>query len=47
MKTFFVGLGVGVGLGMLFAPARGEDTRRDVGVRHSNAGRNDGSPGTG
>jgi gas vesicle protein len=33
MKSFFVGLGVGVGLGMLFAPGRGEDTRRDLSER--------------
>jgi gas vesicle protein len=32
MKSFLVGLGVGVGLGMLFAPGR-EDTRRDLGER--------------
>ena len=33
MKSFLVGLGVGVGLGILFAPGRGEDTRRDFGER--------------
>jgi gas vesicle protein len=33
MKSFLVGLGVGVGLGILLAPARGEDTRRDLGER--------------
>ena len=33
MKSFLVGLGVGVGLGILFAPRRGEDTRRDLGER--------------
>ena len=33
MKSFLVGLGVGVGLGMLFAPGRGEDTRRDLSER--------------
>jgi gas vesicle protein len=33
MKLFLVGLGVGVGLGVLFAPGRGEDTRRDLGER--------------
>ena len=33
MKSFLVGLGVGVGLGILFAPGRGEDTRRDLGER--------------
>ena len=31
MKSFLVGLGVGVGLGVLFAPGRGEDIRRDLG----------------
>jgi gas vesicle protein len=30
MKSFLFGLGVGVGLGVLFAPGRGEDTRRDL-----------------
>jgi gas vesicle protein len=33
MKSFLFGLGVGVGLGVLFAPGRGEDTRRDLGKR--------------
>jgi gas vesicle protein len=33
MKSFLVGLGIGVGLGILFAPGRGEDTRRDLGER--------------
>jgi hypothetical protein len=33
MKSFLFGLGVGVGLGVLFAPGRGEDTRRDLGER--------------
>jgi gas vesicle protein len=33
MKSFLVGLGVGVGLGVLFAPGRGEETRRDLGER--------------
>ena len=33
MKSFLVGLGVGVGLGILFAPGRGEDTRRDLSER--------------
>jgi gas vesicle protein len=31
MKSFLFGLGVGVGLGVLFAPGRGEVTRRDIG----------------
>jgi DNA uptake protein ComE-like DNA-binding protein len=30
MRAFLMGLGVGVGLGMLFAPDRGEITRRKV-----------------
>lgn len=30
MKSFLVGLGLGVGLGMLFAPMSGEDTRRNI-----------------
>jgi gas vesicle protein len=33
MKSFLSGLGVGVGLGVLFAPGRGEDMRRDLGER--------------
>ena len=33
MKSFLFGLGVGVGLGVLFAPSPGEDTRRDLGER--------------
>jgi gas vesicle protein len=33
MKSFLFGLGVGVGLGVLFAPGRGEDTRRDLSKR--------------
>jgi gas vesicle protein len=33
MKSFLVGLGIGVGLGVLLAPARGEETRRDHGER--------------
>lgn len=35
MKTFLTGLGVGFGLGMLFAPMRGEDTREMLTVRAS------------
>ncbi len=30
MKSFLVGLGLGVGLGMLFAPMSGEETRRNI-----------------
>ena len=33
MKTFLIGLGVGIGLGILFAPDRGEETRRELGDR--------------
>jgi gas vesicle protein len=33
MKAFLVGLGIGVGLGMLFAPDSGEETRREIGDR--------------
>ena len=33
MKSFIFGLGVGLGLGVLFAPGRGEDTRRDLSER--------------
>ena len=30
MKSFLVGLGIGVGLGVLLAPTRGEETRREA-----------------
>lgn len=30
MKSFLVGLGVGVGLGLLFAPMSGEETRNNL-----------------
>jgi len=30
MKTFLAGLGIGVGLGVLFAPETGEATRRKL-----------------
>lgn len=30
MKSFLVGLGVGVGLGILFAPMSGEETRTNI-----------------
>lgn len=33
MKTFLIGLGVGIGLGILFAPDSGEETRRELGDR--------------
>jgi gas vesicle protein len=38
MKGFIVGLAVGVGLGVLFAPGRGEDTRRELNERLNNFG---------
>ncbi len=33
MKSFLFGLGLGVGLGILFAPGRGEDTQKGLGDR--------------
>ena len=33
MKKFLVGLGVGVGLGLLFAPMSGEETRTNLADR--------------
>ena len=30
MKSFLAGLGLGVGIGMLFAPMSGEETRRNI-----------------
>jgi gas vesicle protein len=30
MKSFLVGLGIGLGLGVLFAPMSGEETRRNI-----------------
>jgi gas vesicle protein len=30
MKSFLVGLGIGVGLGVLFAPMSGEETRNNL-----------------
>ncbi len=35
MKSFLAGLGLGFGLGMLFAPMRGEDAREMLAVRAS------------
>jgi gas vesicle protein len=35
MKNFLVGLGVGVGLGLLFAPMSGEETRVNLADRAS------------
>jgi gas vesicle protein len=33
MKSFLVGLGIGVGLGLLFAPMSGEETRNNLADR--------------
>jgi gas vesicle protein len=33
MKSFLIGLGVGVGLGILFAPMSGEETRNNLADR--------------
>ncbi len=30
MKSFLVGLGIGIGLGVLFAPMSGEQTRNNI-----------------
>jgi len=38
MKGFIVGLAVGAGLGVLFAPGRGEETRRELKERLNNFG---------
>ena len=35
MKAFLTGLGIGVGLGVLFAPDSGEGTRKEVRQRIS------------
>ena len=35
MKSFLMGLGIGVGLGILFAPMTGEDTRENI-VKRTN-----------
>jgi gas vesicle protein len=35
MKSFLFGLGLGVGLGVLFAPMSGEETRRNIQERAS------------
>lgn len=33
MKSFLAGLGIGIGLGVLFAPMSGEETRRNISDR--------------
>lgn len=35
MKSFWAGLGIGIGLGILFAPMSGEDTRNNLTQRAS------------
>lgn len=35
MKSFLAGLGIGIGLGILFAPMSGEDTRTNLSQRAS------------
>lgn len=35
MKSFLAGLGIGIGLGILFAPMSGEDTRNNLTQRAS------------
>jgi gas vesicle protein len=35
MKNFLAGLGIGIGLGVLFAPMRGQDAREVLTVRAS------------
>lgn len=35
MKSFLVGLGIGLGLGVLFAPMSGEETRNNLAQRAS------------
>ena len=35
MKAFLFGLGFGIGLGVLFAPMSGEDTRENIAQRAS------------
>ena len=35
MKSFWAGLGIGIGLGILFAPMSGEDTRSNLTQRAS------------
>ncbi len=38
MKNFLAGLGLGFGIGVLFAPMRGEDVREMIAVRASELG---------
>ena len=38
MKNFLAGLGLGFGIGVLFAPMRGEDVRELMAVRASELG---------
>jgi gas vesicle protein len=33
MKSFLAGLGIGIGLGVLFAPSSGEEIRRNISER--------------
>ena len=40
MKSLLVGLAVGIGLGFLFAPASGEDTRQELRERPNDTARN-------
>ena len=35
MKSFLVGLGIGLGVGILFAPLSGEETRNNIAQRAS------------
>ncbi|MGZ4829943.1 MAG: YtxH domain-containing protein [Candidatus Angelobacter sp.] len=35
MKSFLAGLGIGIGLGILFAPMSGEETRENLSQRAS------------
>jgi len=38
MKTFLAGLGLGFGIGVLFAPMRGDDMREMIAARASELG---------
>lgn len=38
MKNFLAGLGLGFGIGVLFAPMRGGDTRKVIAARASDLG---------